>query len=146
MEQKIEIIRQLADKYNKEEYFTGDPIIFPKHFAKLMQGEEGLPGMGGFPAGESIITVSYDVEAKLVSRPHGMLAARRGSLLFSLPVEIESKMVEYTKAGVQRKFPYCDYEFFPTEDWGYAFAGEDGEAIENGISDYPFSREHPPVQ
>jgi hypothetical protein len=31
MEQKVNIIRQLAEQYNKEEYFTGDPIIFPKH-------------------------------------------------------------------------------------------------------------------
>ena len=46
MEQKIEIIRQLADKYNKEEYFTGDPIIFPKHFALLMYGKEGMQGLG----------------------------------------------------------------------------------------------------
>lgn len=46
MEQKIEIIRQLADKYNKEEYFTGDPIIFPKHFALLMYDKEGVQGLG----------------------------------------------------------------------------------------------------
>lgn len=36
MEQKLNIIRQLAEQYNKEEYFTGDPIIFPKHFARMM--------------------------------------------------------------------------------------------------------------
>ena len=53
MKNEIEIVRALAEQYNKEEYFTGDPIIFPKHFAKLMQGEEGLPGMGGFSAGEN---------------------------------------------------------------------------------------------
>ena len=45
MKEKIEIIRQLADQYNKEEYFAGDPIIFPKHFARIMQGMEGLPGL-----------------------------------------------------------------------------------------------------
>lgn len=43
----IQIIRQLAEQYNKEEYFLGDPIIFPKHFARLMQGKEGIPGLPG---------------------------------------------------------------------------------------------------
>lgn len=47
MEEKIRIVRQLAQQYNKEEYFQGDPIIFPKHFARLMQGKEGIPGLGG---------------------------------------------------------------------------------------------------
>ena len=46
MKKKIETIRQLAEEYNKEKYFQGDPIIFPKHFAKLMQGKEGMPGLG----------------------------------------------------------------------------------------------------
>lgn len=53
MEKEIEIVRSLAEQYNKEEYFTGDPIIFPKHFARLMQGKEGLPGMGDCPAGNN---------------------------------------------------------------------------------------------
>lgn len=46
MEEKIKIVRSLAEKYNREEYFQGDPIIFPKHFARLMQGKEGIPGLG----------------------------------------------------------------------------------------------------
>ena len=46
MKDKIEIIRQLAEEYNAEEYFKGDPIIFPKHFARIMQGLEGMPGLG----------------------------------------------------------------------------------------------------
>ena len=43
MIQKIQIIRSLAEQYNKEEYFAGDPIIFPKHFARIMQGKAGIP-------------------------------------------------------------------------------------------------------
>lgn len=46
MKKTIETIRQLAEEYNKEEYFLGDPIIFPKHFARLMQGKVGMPGLG----------------------------------------------------------------------------------------------------
>ena len=47
MEQRLNIIRQLAEQYNKEEFFTGDPIIFPKHFARIMEGKEGIEGLGG---------------------------------------------------------------------------------------------------
>ena len=47
MEQRLNIIRQLAQQYNKEEFFTGDPIIFPKHFARIMEGKEGIEGLGG---------------------------------------------------------------------------------------------------
>ena len=46
MEQKLNIIRQLAEQYNKEEYFTGDPIIFPKHFARMMGGKYTLKDYG----------------------------------------------------------------------------------------------------
>ena len=46
MKDKMEIIRQLAEEYNAEEYFNGDPIIFPKHFARIMQGLEGIYGLG----------------------------------------------------------------------------------------------------
>ena len=47
MEQRLNIIRQLAQQYNNEEFFTGDPIIFPKHFARIMEGKEGIEGLGG---------------------------------------------------------------------------------------------------
>ena len=51
MEQRLNIIRQLAEQYNKEEFFTGDPIIFPKHFARIMEGMEGIEGLGGEASG-----------------------------------------------------------------------------------------------
>ena len=47
MEVKEEIIRSLAEQYNNEEYFRGDPIIFPKHFARIMLGKSGIEGLGG---------------------------------------------------------------------------------------------------
>lgn len=46
MEATKQIIRSLAEQYNKEEYFRGDPVIFPKHFARLMHGENGIGGLG----------------------------------------------------------------------------------------------------
>lgn len=42
MEKARNIIKELALEYNKECYFTNDPIIFPKHFARLMSGHKGL--------------------------------------------------------------------------------------------------------
>lgn len=42
MQHITEIIKQLAAEYNREQYFTGDPIIFPKHFARLYKGERGI--------------------------------------------------------------------------------------------------------
>ncbi len=42
MQQNIEIIRKLALEYNKEEFFVGDPIIFPKHFAHMFMGKKGV--------------------------------------------------------------------------------------------------------
>ena len=33
----MELLRRYAEEYNDWKYFTGDPIIFPKHFAKLLR-------------------------------------------------------------------------------------------------------------
>ena len=59
----------LSREYNKECYFEGDPIIFPKHFALLMQGKPGLfcsinesKSCSGFSVRESsaACTTAYD--------------------------------------------------------------------------------------
>lgn len=42
MEKVKETIVSLAGEYNREEFFKGDPIIFPKHFARLLNGKEGI--------------------------------------------------------------------------------------------------------
>ncbi len=36
------ILKKLAKEYNNSSYFINDPIIFPKHFAKLYCGEQGV--------------------------------------------------------------------------------------------------------
>jgi TIGR02757 family protein len=41
IEAKNRII-ELANKYNDECYFANDPIIYPKHFAKIFRGEKGI--------------------------------------------------------------------------------------------------------
>ena len=66
-------------------------------------------------------------------------------MVFSVPVKYEKKMREYTRKGVERKFPYCDYHFIPVTAWNYGFAATDFEIKYNGVGDVPFSQENPPV-
>ena len=103
---------------------------------------------GGFDKGETVITVAFDAPATLISRPNGMYTAKRGSVLFALPVEFESKKVEYTRAGVERKFPYCDYHLKGISDWNYGFASSELEVKEGDVAadGYPFSSKNPPVK
>ena len=54
-------------------------------------------------------------------------------------------MKEYTKKGVERKFPYCDYQFVPKSPWNYGYSNTNFEVKFNGISDVPFSQKNPPV-
>ena len=54
-------------------------------------------------------------------------------------------MHEYTHDGVERKFPYCDYELIPQSDWNYAFCGDGLEAVRRTVGNSPFSESEPPV-
>ncbi|MBQ4354358.1 MAG: glycoside hydrolase family 127 protein [Clostridia bacterium] len=98
------------------------------------------------PAGETrVITVSYETKPVFVDRPYGLQSVQCGSLVFSLPIEAEWKMVEYTRNNVERKFPYCDYELIPQSDWNYAFASDELTVIRGEVGDVPFSSKNPPV-
>ena len=54
-------------------------------------------------------------------------------------------MKEYERNGVERKFPYCDYEFLPVGEWRYAFASDKFKVIECDY-DLPFDREKPAIK
>ena len=54
-------------------------------------------------------------------------------------------MYEYTRDGVERKFPYCDYALHPTSAWNYGYCGSDLEVTRNGSGPVPFSTKYPPV-
>lgn len=45
-QESINQLIELSKEYNKACYFEGDPIIFPKHFALVMEGKSGIPGLG----------------------------------------------------------------------------------------------------
>lgn len=97
-------------------------------------------------AGEKAeIDISFDVEPCFDERPHGLKTVRCGSLVFSVPIKYESKMLEYERDGVERKFPYCDYELIPVSDWNYAFSSDSLEIVRNGVGEIPFSSKNPPV-
>ena len=75
----------------------------------------------------------------------GLKAAFFGPLVFSLPIETEYKMYEYERDGVERKFPYCDYELYPKSEWRYGFTNSQLSVIENENSDTPFSLKSPQI-
>ena len=90
------------------------------------------------------VEITFDTEITLVKRPHDLCCVKKGSLIFSVPVEYEAKMLEYTtRETVVRKFPYCDYEFYPTSDWNYAYASKDFKVLEADGDEFPFSVKNP---
>ncbi|MBQ7901247.1 MAG: glycoside hydrolase family 127 protein, partial [Clostridia bacterium] len=91
------------------------------------------------------ICVSFETTPYFEKRPHALNTVKCGSLVFSLPVKYEKKMYEYEKNGVERKFPYCDYEYIPVSPWNYAYCSNELVVHNNKISDVPFSSDKPPV-
>ncbi len=96
-------------------------------------------------AGETVINVSYDVVPYFEKRPYDLNTVKCGSLTFSVPVKYEKIMREYEANGIERKFPYCDYEYAPLSDWNYGYCDTSLQLESKGISEIPFSSEKPPV-
>ena len=95
--------------------------------------------------GKTEMELTFDAPARFIQRPHDLYAVKAGSLLFSLPIAHEKKLYEYTREGVERKFPYCDYELYPKSDWNYGYCGGNLEVVRGNVDAVPFSSEHPPV-
>lgn len=97
--------------------------------------------------GQSRVEVRFDFDVELVPRPHDLCCVRRGPLLFALPVASRRVMHEYVRDGVERNFPYCDYEFFPVSKWNYAFASKEFEPVAKPFhEDRPFDPENPGIE
>ncbi len=139
---------------NKMHYYVDsdksfDFVIRIPSFAKNLK-VNGEKTQGGdieiaINAGRTEITVEFEAVPYFKKRPNDLYALQMGSLLFSVPVAFEKKMREYTKKGVERKFPYCDYQFIPQALWNYAFAGESLEIKHHSSGEVPFSQTAPPV-
>ena len=91
------------------------------------------------------IEITFDTLPCAVDRPHDLKCVKCGSLVFALPISHEKKMYEYERDGVERRFPYCDYEYIPTSEWSYALSSPFFSVERREISDIPFSSEKPPV-
>ncbi|MBE6630028.1 MAG: hypothetical protein E7624_04180 [Ruminococcaceae bacterium] len=91
------------------------------------------------------INVEFDAHPVLIDRPHDLKCVRCGSLVFSLPIDFEEKRLEYVTNGVERKYPYCDYEYIPTTEWQYGYSSPFFGLEKRKISDIPFSSKKPPV-
>lgn len=95
--------------------------------------------------GKTEIEIKFAATPFLKERPNKLYSLQMGSLLFSVPIAYEKKMREYVKMGVERKYPYCDYQFIPKTPWNYGYADSEFEIFYNSISDIPFSQDNPPV-
>ena len=95
--------------------------------------------------GKTEIQIEFETAPYFKKRPNDLYALQMGSLLFSVPIAYEKKMREYTKKGVERKFPYCDYQFVPKTPWNYGFADGGFEIKYYGVGDIPFSQDNPPI-
>lgn len=91
------------------------------------------------------IQICFDTEVSLIARPHELTSVKCGSLVFSLPIKYEKIMHEYVKNDVERKFPYCDYEYVGKSDWNYGYSSDKFKVIPQTVSEIPFSSEKPPV-
>lgn len=121
-------------------------------FAKraAVNGAAAVPGaffqIGKTWNGRETVEVNYEFECELVKRPRDMNCLWRGPLLFSVAVEGAFTKLEYVKDGVERKYPYCDYEIEPVSDWNYGFAGDAFEVSTNPIGEYPFGPKRTPIE
>ena len=96
-------------------------------------------------SGTETFNVEFETEPRFVRRPYGLSAVEKGALVFALPIKARFEKHEYEKDGVERKFPFCDYELFPESDWNYAFASSDLSVTEDDVPAVPFSSKKPAV-
>lgn len=111
----------------------------------------GEPCSGGdltvrLSAGDKrVLHLQYAVEPYYQERPYGLTTVKCGSLTFSVPIDYEKKMHEYEKDGVERKYPYCDYEYIPTSAWNFAYCIDNLQLERRAIDDIPFNSHAPAV-
>lgn len=91
------------------------------------------------------ISLSFDTTPYFDKGPSGLSFARCGSLVFSLPIKHKKTMYEYEKDGVERKYPYCDYEYIPETEWSFAYCSDKLIKEHREIREIPFSSDNPPI-
>ena len=91
------------------------------------------------------LRITFDAKVELVDRPHDLKSVQYGPLVFALPIKYEKIMHEYETNGVERKFPYCDYEYVGKSDWNYGYGDVAFRVEKKSVGDIPFSSEAPPL-
>lgn len=134
-----------------EESVEFDLLIRIPSFAKTarIDGKEAECGIFAKVSkkwcGKSEINVSFEFETEIVKRPENLAGIRRGPLFYSIPIKEKRERVEYTKDGVERRYPYCDYYIYPCSKWNYALTSDEFELSEREF-DAPFNPENPPIE
>ena len=123
---------------------------YAKHLTvngKAARAKDGFLTIEKTWKGEETVHVEYVTDAKIVRTPAGLYCAEMGPLVFSLPREYTKTMTEWKdQRGVERKFPYCDYEIEGKGEWRYAFENAPLVPEFRGIDkDVPFSETNPAV-
>jgi len=95
--------------------------------------------------GREEICIEFEDVPHLINRPLGLKAAEYGPLVFSLPIETEYVKKEYERDGVERKFPYCDYELYPKSEWRYGFVSNEFTVVHKKGDEIPFSSKNPRI-
>ncbi len=90
------------------------------------------------------VHITYHFKARFEQRPNGAKCVKYGQLLFALPISYKTSRFEYVRNNVERRLPYCDYAFYPTENWQYAFA-TNKLVVEEHDFENAFSRTKPPL-
>lgn len=97
--------------------------------------------------GRSEINVRFEFKTELKKQSDEMYCLSRGVLLYSIPVKERWERVEYSKNGIERKFPYCDYYVYPESKWNYAFADKRFAVNEkNTDMKNPFNPQNSPIE
>lgn len=94
---------------------------------------------------EETVSLEMEFKTELLHRPSGMAAVKRGPLVYSVAIAEEWHRLEFIRADVERKFPYCDYEIHAKSKWNYAFASDSFTVNEFDVLDMPFSPQQAPV-
>lgn len=95
-------------------------------------------------SGRTEIKLEYEFTPHLIERPSGMKVLFCGPLLYTVKIEEEWIKREYERDGVERKYPYCDYDIYPKSDWNYAFASNKFEIFYNDFEN-AFYPDNPPI-
>ena len=117
-----------------------------------IDGEDAEPGtlvtLARTWSGSSAVTMELAFAVKRIARPSGLFSLERGPLVYALEIGEEFTKLEYERGGVERKFPYCDWEVRPTTEWQYAFDFTDTDEITvhaaEDVGDVPFAPENAP--